>query len=257
MLAKLADLLILQPTRDPIDPEERQRRWIETESGGVEAWTLSTSERNPDQVDLLAIKFPGTGGRAERGGPHPFEIYRDLNVEIWTVNHAGYGGSAGSASLQNQAASCDRVWDHLATKYPDTPIVLVGNSLGCLSALYLAARRDAAGLYLRNPVAIHQMISTRPKYSWWNFGMSRLVAGQIPSELDAVENAGRSECPMLMVRSQRDRVVPERYQRQILDNYAGRKTEFVILGADHHHAIDESQHEEYKQVLHSMREHWI
>ena len=47
MLAKLADLLILQPTRDPIDPEERQRRWIETESGGVEAWTLKSSWPSP------------------------------------------------------------------------------------------------------------------------------------------------------------------------------------------------------------------
>ena len=53
MLTKLSDLLLLQLTRDPIDPEERQRKWIETESGGVEAWTLGTSERDPERIDLL------------------------------------------------------------------------------------------------------------------------------------------------------------------------------------------------------------
>jgi pimeloyl-ACP methyl ester carboxylesterase len=257
MLAKIADLLILQPTRDPIDPEDKQRRWIDTETGGVEAWTVRTAERDRSKVDLLAIKFPGTGGRAERGGPHPFELWRELNVEVWTVNHAGYGGSAGGASLQNLAATCDSVWSHLVSNYPDVPIMLVGNSLGCLSALYLSARREAAGLYLRNPVPIHQMISTRPRYTWWNFGMSRLVANQIPTQLDAVENAGRSTCPLLMVRSQRDRVVPEKYQKQILENYAGHKTEFVIQGAEHHHAIAESQHDEYKRILNSMHEKWI
>ena len=81
-----------------IDPEDRQRRWIDTESGGVEAWTVRTADRDRSKVDLLAIKFPGTGGRAERGGPHPFELWRDLNVEIWTINHAGYGGSTRSVT---------------------------------------------------------------------------------------------------------------------------------------------------------------
>ena len=156
MLAKIADKLILQPTRDPIDPENRQRQWIETETGGVEAWTVRSTADRVNKLDVLAIKFPGTGGRAERGGPHPFELWPELTAEVWTINHAGYGGSAGDASMQNLAATCDRVWSHLASRNPGMPIVLIGNSLGCLSALYLSARHEAAGLYLRNPVPIHE-----------------------------------------------------------------------------------------------------
>ncbi len=257
MLARIADKLILQPTRDPIDTEDRQRHWIDTETGGVEAWAVRTETGDRSDIDLLAIKFPGTGGRAERGGPHPFELWPELNAEVWTINHAGYGGSAGNASMQNLAGTCDHVWTHVTDIHPEIPIVLIGNSLGCLSALYLSARRPAAGLFLRNPVPIHQMISTRPRYNWWNFGMARLLANQIPAELDAVKNARDSNCPLLMVRSERDRVVPEKYQLQILESYAGQKTQFVIVGADHHHGIDESQYVDYRETLNKTLEKWI
>ncbi len=257
MLARIADKLILQPSRDPIDPEGRRREWIEADNRKIEAWKIRSREGDDAKVDLLAIKFPGTGGRAERGGPHPFETWPDLLTEVWTINHAGYGGSDGVASMQNLSATCNSVWDFVAAKNPGVPIVLVGNSLGCVSALYLAARRDAAGLFLRNPVPIHQMIRNRPRYNWWNFGLAKLIANQVPAELDAIANAQSSKCPAFFVRSEHDRVVPPEYQLQIMKNYLGDTAEFVLESADHHHSVPESQIDSYLEVVKSLQGRWL
>ena len=260
LLEHIADRLILRPTTGPVETEGRSRQTIDTPVGVIEAW-LSYSqslEQVPrlSEVQRVAIKFPGTAGRAERGGPHPFELFPEILTEIWTVNHAGYGGSAGPASLAKFAPVCDAVWHAVQQRYPHLPVVAVGNSLGCVSALYLSARHNLAGIFLRNPVALQAMIRTRPRYNWWNFGSAKWIADRIPQELDAIENARRSQCPALLLRSENDRVAPARYQRMILDAYAGPKWEFVLPGAGHHDRVSEDQVEPYLKFLRVHEVHW-
>ena len=263
MFQRLVDRLILQPSTNPIDPEHRRRVGIPLGTGEIEAWvtgsdptynshlvihshtTPAAGANTRSGIDRIAIKFPGTGGRAERSGPHPFEIDVDRKTEIWTVNPPGYGGSSGSATITSIAATGDAVWEHLTTHYPGVPIAVVGNSLGCAAALYLAAGKDVAGIYLRNPVPLQQMISSRWKYNWWNFGLARVLARWIPDELDTIENAKRCSCPLLLIRSERDRVSPERYQQLIFGAFRGEKSEFVIEGADHHDQVSDRQRDEY------------
>jgi pimeloyl-ACP methyl ester carboxylesterase len=199
-------------------------------------------------VDLVALKFPGTAGRAERGGPHPFELFPATRIEIWTVNPPGYGGSHGSASLQHLATTLDALWDQVANRYPGVQVALIGNSLGCLSALYLSAREKVAGMYLRNPVPVKQLIRGRLRYNWWNLGLAGWLANQIPSELDGVANARLSEAPLLMVSSGRDRVCPVHFQQMILDSYHGAKSQFVLKDAGHHDRVPLPQVEEYTLV---------
>ncbi len=267
MFQRLVDRLILQPSTNPIDAEHRRRVGISLGTGEIEAWVTcsdQTSNSNPESkphttpavgantrssIDRIAIKFPGTGGRAERSGPHPFEIDADRKTEVWTVNPPGYGGSSGSATIVSTAATCEAVWEYLTTHYADVPIAVEGNSLGCAAALYLAARKDVAGIYLRNPVALQQMISTRWKYNWWNFGLARVLTRWIPDELDTIENAKRCRCPLLLVRSERDRVSPARYQQLIFGAFRGEKSEFVIEGADHHDRVSDRQRDVYVRSI--------
>lgn len=195
---------------------------------------------------MIALKFPGVAGRAERGGPHPFELVPECAVEIWTINPLGYGGSEGRATLRVTVSTCDAVWQTVTLKYPNASIFVIGNSLGCLAALYLAAAKAVAGLYLRNPVPVHQMIRTRLRYNWWNFGLARLIANQLPIELDAVKNSKLALAPLLQVSSGLDRVVPLHYQQLIFSAYRGKKEQFILNGVDHHEFVREDQQEDYK-----------
>ncbi len=247
-LARLADRLVLRPSTNPIDPEHRQRILIPFDGGHLEAWSNEVHQ-DIESPKLIALKFPGTGGRAERAGPHPCELWPDIAAKIWTINPAGYGTSDGAATLSTMAAQCDAVFSLVQNKLSDHRILLVGNSLGCVSALYLAARHDVAAVYLRNPPPLRQLIAERPKYNWWNFGMARLVAAQIPSELDAIANAARCKCPAFFLRSEQDTVVPAAYQRKIIDAYRGNVQEFIIPGAEHDDFVAEEDFDPYRDAL--------
>lgn len=236
---RLANRLILSNTQHPIDPENRERVAIPCGSDEMEAWVVQKGT----QPEVVCLKFPGTGGRAEHAGPHPCELISD-QYSVWTINPPGYGTSTGNACVKKMIATCDNAWKAIQHKADGRPILVSGNSLGCMYALYIAARFKVAGLFLRNPAPVHQLI--KGKHSWWNAGFAyRHIASQVPAEMDAVQNAQHCQTPLFFLTSAMDRTVPPNIQEQVFDQYAGKKTKFTIPDADHHHPVPEPLVEEY------------
>lgn len=240
---RLANRLILSNTQHPIDSQNRERIAIPCGSDEIEAWVI----QKDGPPDVMGLKFPGTGGRAELAGPHPCELISD-RYTVWTINPPGYGTSTGNACVKKMAATCEAAWQTLEQNAEGRPIFVSGNSLGCMYALYVAARFEVAGLFLRNPAPVQQLI--KGKYSWWNAGLAySQIASQVPAEMDAVENAKRCKAPAFFLMSEGDRRVPPKYQAQVFDPYAGRKSKFVIRGADHDDPIPEAMVEDYLSTV--------
>jgi len=252
MLARLVDAFVLQPTTDAIPVERKTRRVVEFDGGSFEVWVQQTTRDTSTAPDLYILKFPGTGGRAERMGGHPAEVWEDLSCEIWSVNPPGYGGSGGRASLRNTQPVVQAVHGKLACHAAGKPILVSGNSLGCLAALTLAANHEIAGLLLRNPPPLKQVIAGQ--YSRRTLGLSRLVADHVPAEVCSLSNAAKCRVPALFIMSAEDRMVPPRYQQQIIDAYAGDRRIMILDGADHATAVDDSQIEDYIAHLDWLRE---
>ncbi|HMP80245.1 MAG TPA: alpha/beta fold hydrolase, partial [Pirellulaceae bacterium] len=185
----LADRLILEPTTEPIETEDRQRHVISSTIGEFELWSIGQLAQEQPVQHLVVLKFPGTGGRAERVRQHPAECWSDVAATIYAVNPPGYGRSPGTARVNHMAPVADAAFQYVTSKHPKTPLLVVGNSLGCLPALYLAARQRVCGVYLRNPAVVHQLIRQRWIYNWWNAGLARWLARSLPHELDAYVNA--------------------------------------------------------------------
>ena len=255
LLSKIADRLILCPSTNRIDLGENRRELIYNDGKiEIEAWVSQFGDvaNASEENRLVVLKIGGTGGRAERATVHPAELIVDADhdgrfdaAEVWTLNHRGYGGSSAPASLANFTSTLEAFWSHIENLYPIETKLVTGNSLGCISALYLARRKTVGGLQLRNPPPLHQMIRTRPKYNWWSFGASKHFANQVPDELDSIENAKHINCPALFVTSEKDSVVPPEYQQQIIDSFAGETRQFVIEGAEHHNLVPDHQRSDY------------
>lgn len=256
-IARLADKLILQPTRDPIAADRKTCKQIAFDGGHIEVWL----ERHaPHEVadstavpDLFVLKFPGTGGRAERGTLHPADVWNDLCSEVWTVNPPGYGGSSGDATLQSLPESAQTVFEHLRDLAAGRPIVVTGNSLGNISALHVAANFPVGALLLRNPPPLRELIIG--KHGWWSLGLARFVARQVPPDLCSIRNAAAARCPALFIVSGKDRVVPPRYQQMVIDAHLGENRVLVLPAADHASPIARAVVPAYLEHLAWLRSH--
>ena len=231
MLARLLDRLVLQPTTDRLPIDGRTRRGLSFAAGEFEVWSILHACGDETDAELFILKFPGTGGRAERASANPADVI-GRPAAIWAVNPPGYGGSPGRASLRHIGPTALAAFDELRRIASSRPIVVIANSLGSLAALHLAAHRPINGLLLRDPVPLGQLI--RGRHRWRPFwGAACVLARFTPHDVDCVANAARASAPLAMLSSECDRVVPDGYQRLIYDAYAGEKRMQTL--ADTHH----------------------
>ena len=233
-----------------IESETSIRQTIPLFGGELEYYAdhVAPSTEGPATGKLLLIKFPGTGGRAERASVHPAECWGGDTV-TWTINPMGYGGSTGPATLQRYPEMVRSIGQHAQKVEPDRRIVVTGNSLGGISALAFAANFSVAGMLLRNPAPIHQLIGTRPRYVVPSLGLSKLVAATIPIEMDCIANASKTSCPCWFVTCEQDRLVPPSYQDQVWDNLSDTKSRFFIPDAGHGDPIPDLLIEKYQSWI--------
>lgn len=219
MISRITDRLVLNPSRDPLPLEDKIAELMPYGRHKLEVLKMRFGV---DEPQAYILKFGGNGSRAERAESHPGEIWPHLNAEVWAVNYPGYGNSTGRASLRRMVESSDSLFQYMQSVACGKPIIVTGNSIGTTCALYLAARRPIAGLMLRNPPPLKQLIVG--EHGWWNLWLgARVVAAGVPNELNSIANAAAAQAPAVFVMSGRDRVVPPRYQQLIQDAYAGPK----------------------------------
>ena len=231
-LSWVADRAILQPTLHEIQVPDRKPRRFSHGKGEIEVWIHRVGPDMQGAPHLYLLEFPGTASRAEHRTDFLEECWSQLCVEIWSVNPPGYGGSSGTASLKKLPAVAERALHEVQQTAGDVPVVVGGGSLGSVSALYLAARYQVAGVLVQNPPALCEVILAQS--SWWHFTWAkRMIAAQISPELDSIENARRATAPAVFVSAQQDAVVPARIQRHVTDAYGGPSKVLSLPDADH------------------------
>ena len=253
MITQIADRMILQPSRNPVSALGKARRLIEYRHGFVEAWTQRVGTSNSEDADVFVLKFAGTDERAERTNYQPLTSWPDLKGEVWSVNPPGYGGSSGRASLRTFAAAGKAAYDEIARVAAGRPLILMGTSLGTISALYLAARFPISGMVLRNPPPLRQLIVG--KHGWWNLWVgAMLVSTQVPDYLCSIRNASRCHgIPAVFVGSARDRIVPPSYQARIVKAYSGPKRIMRLRKANHSTPMNAIEQIRFRRELEWLR----
>ena len=259
MLSRLTDKLVLTPKRFPIPVNGRSRRLIEFEGGSLEVWAHQVQRGQYhraalDDVQIFVLKLVGAGGRAECVSHHPLDSWRDVSGEIWALNPPGFGCSSGHASLRTWASAPLAVFQELARVANGRPIVISANSLGTAAALSIAANHEVAGLILRNPPPLRELIIG--KYGWWNLTLgARLIAAQIPQELNSIQLAAQCKIPCVFVSSAKDRVVPVSYQVKVIENYVGPSQTLVLPEAGHGTPMTKQEVKQYSRQLDWLRQH--
>lgn len=245
--AALADRIILSPTRHRIRTSDRLPFRLAHGDSHIELWARRSAGR-PDAVPgPFVLKFPGTGSRAEDAESLALQCWANRDPILWSVNPPGYGNSGGRASLGNIPAMAMTAVGEMRETANGRPIIAEGFSLGCVAALFLAARGEVDGLILRNPPPLREVV--RHRTARWGFGLiTALINGGIPESIDSVRNAAICSVPAMFVIALRDQVVPAHCQHLILEAYGGDHQLLEQTEADHATPLSELETNELRQM---------
>src|SRR5881275_2273721 len=238
LFSHLPDHLILFPTKAPLDAGEAARKMVPFQNDELEVWTAkSYRAKQQAGADIYVLRFYGNADRADRWVAAEAEMWNNRAVEVWGMNYPGFGGSSGPARLARLAPAALTAFDELQKVAGNRPIIVFGASLGTTTALHIAAQRKIAGLILHNPPAMRQIILRQ--FGWWNLWLfAGPMAQKIPRDLDSVANARAVRVPAIFLLAEKDEVVAPKFQRLVVDAYAGEKRIIPLAGAGHNSPIE-------------------
>ena len=197
---------------------------------------------------IYLLRFYGNADRADRWVEAETEMWGNRPVEVWGMNYPGFGGSTGPARLARLGPAALAAFDALKRTAGDRPIIVFGASLGTTTALHIAAHRPVAGLILHNPPPLRQIILRQ--FGWWNLWLlAGPLARKIPADLDSIANARAVRVPAIFLLAENDEVVAPKFQRLVVDAYAGEKRVIPLAGAGHNSPIEGTEFTELQKGL--------
>jgi len=248
-LAPLPDRLVLFPTTNRLEAGAAIRKPIPFEGGELEIWTAASrlaQQRGNDPIYVL--RFYGNADRADRWVEAETEMWSNRPVAVWGMNYPGFGGSTGPARLARLGPAALAAFDAVKQAAGNRRIIVYGASLGTTAALHVAAHRQVTGLILHNPPPLRQIILRQ--FGWWNLWLlAGPLALKLPADLDSVANARVVRVPAIFLLAENDEVVAPKFQRLVVDAYAGEKRVIPLAGAGHNNLIEGPEFTELQNGL--------
>jgi len=163
------------------------------------------------------------------------KIFHKLGLDTLIFDYRGYGQSTGKASEQGTYLDAQAAWDYLVNSrgIPADRIIVFGRSLGGAIGAWLGTQNTPAAVIIESSFSSGVDMARR----LYPFLPARLITRlQYP----VVDYAGRLNCPVLVVHSRHDEIIPFAMGQAI---YAAVKQEknFLELRGDHNNGFLISQ----------------
>ncbi len=159
------------------------------------------------------------------------ELLHELRFSTLIFDYRGYGRSEGAPGEKGTYLDAQAAWDHLVTarKTPPQRIVVFGRSLGGAVAAHLAAENAPGAIVLDSAFTSIPDLARR-MYPIYPVGLLARV------RYDTLARMKRVRCPVLVIHSRDDEIVPFRHGRRLFEA-AGEPKQFLALRGGHNEAF--------------------
>lgn len=158
-----------------------------------------------------------------------------LGLNVFIFDYRGYGASEGSPSEQGIYLDADAAFRYLtaARKISPATIIIWGRSLGGSIAAGAASEHEPGLLILESTfTTLRELV-----HGLFGWTTSRFVPRDA---YDTLQSLGRVRCPVLVIHSPDDEVVPFHHGKELYDSIKGPKA-FVEIHGSHNRGFIESQ----------------
>lgn len=183
-----------------------------------------------DQPRGTLLFFHGNGGNISHR-LWSVELFHRLDLNTFIIDYRGYGQSAGTPSEQGTYLDAEAAWHYLtqARGIPPSELILFGESLGGAVAAWLAEKHPSGALILVSTfTSIPDMAAQT-----YPFLPVRWLARVRYNTLERLPNI---HCPVLIVHSPADEIVPFKHGQQLFEA-ANQPKEFLGITGSHNEGL--------------------
>lgn len=195
--------------------------WLRTEDGvRLHGWYLPAESGR-----ATMIFFHGNAGNISHR-LDSLRIFHSLRLSVLIIDYRGYGKSEGSPSEKGTQHDALAAWRYIteAQGVPAQKVVLFGRSLGAAIASDLAVRHQPGALIVES--AFTSVPDMGAELYWW------LPVRQLSRFRYATrEDVARVRCPVLVVHSPEDEIIPFRHAEAIFAGAREPKELLRLIGS--------------------------
>ncbi len=210
-----------------------------TEDGvGLHGWFVPAHRERARAVVLFCH---GNGGNISHR-LQSIHLFHRLGYDTFIFDYRGYGKSEGKPTEKGTYLDTEAAWNYLLTEKQAAPeeIIVFGRSLGGAIAAQLARNHSPAGLIVESSFTSVPDLGSE----MFPFLPVRIISR---FDYDTVESVRETTCPLLVVHSRDDDLIPFAHGRRIFDA-ANEPKQFLEITGSHNEGFLDSL-EEYSAAL--------
>ncbi len=173
------------------------------------------------------------------------QIFHQLGLDVFIFDYRGYGQSEGKPTEQGTYKDAEAAWRYLIEERQVKPneVIIFGRSLGGAVASWLAQSHTPGGLILESTFTSLPDVAA----GLYPYLPVRLL---LRFEYNTAEYLGRVNCPVLIVHSRDDEIMPFSHGRRLFD-MASEPKKFLEISGTHNEGFITSG-KDYEDGLHTF-----
>jgi fermentation-respiration switch protein FrsA (DUF1100 family) len=202
----------------------------------LHGWYVPATDSGATIGKGVVLFFHGNAGNISHR-LDSIQIFHYLGLDTLIIDYRGYGKSTGKASEKGTYLDAEAAWNYLVDErgVPADRIIVFGRSLGGAVGAWLGAQHTPAAVIIESSFTS-------------GVDMARRLYPFLPAQLitrlryPVVEYVSRLDCPVLVVHSRNDEIIPFEMGQSLYAAAQQRKS-FLELRGDHNNGFFISRHD--------------